>query len=134
MHINIPKLSLTQDFLVFLNFLEKKLLIKELERETERDLKEKQSIWICADVRVEDIETSEVVGSVAKEVQHSVARCRHHFRDRLIPSGFRYYQTAGKNKDNQSFLRGKKDFFFFFVFFQTVVFRDSNFKAVPGDL
>lgn len=106
-------------------------MIKELERETERDLKEKQSIWICADVRVEDIETSEVVGSVAKEVQQSVARCRHHFRDRLIPSGFRYYQTAGKNKENQSFLRGKKDVFFFFLFFSNCCFSGLQLQSSP---
>lgn len=42
--------------------------------------------WEEEDVRVGDVEAGQVVGSVAEEVQQSVAGRGHHLRDRLVTS------------------------------------------------
>lgn len=49
------------------------------------------------DVRVGDVEASQVVGSVAEEVEQSVAGRRYHLRHRLVAPGLRHHQAADEN-------------------------------------
>ena len=55
--------------------------------------------WACVrkqdHSRVLDVEASQVVGSITEEVQQSEAGCRHHLRNRLVPSSLRDHQTTG---------------------------------------
>jgi len=50
----------------------------------------------CADVRVGNVETSQIVGSVAEEVEQSIAGRRHYLWYRLTPSALRYHETTDK--------------------------------------